>query len=166
MLPRTRGGMKIKHGHYKNTSLSTKHSLIVYKRMVWLYRSRHSLIHLSAPPLIRLSTHPLIHLSTHPLTHRSTHPLTHLSKTHSYFLIQLGMVTGAGAKPILTATGLATAKLRKLWELADIDKDGSLDLEEFVVAMFLADACISGVYFHLVSLSSLPFPRCRSNHSI
>ena len=61
------------------------------------------------------------------------------------------MVTGAGAKPILTATGLATAKLRKLWELADIDKDGSLDLEEFVVAMFLADACISGMSFPLFS---------------
>ena len=62
------------------------------------------------------------------------------------------MVTGAGAKPLLTATGLATAKLRKLWELADIDKDGCLDLEEFVVAMFLADACISGGCFFLFHL--------------
>jgi hypothetical protein len=55
-----------------------------------------------------------------------------------------GMVTGAGAKPLLTATGLPTAKLRKIWELADIDKDGNLDMQEFVVAMFLADACKGG----------------------
>jgi len=33
-----------------------------------------------------------------------------------------GLVSGAGAKPLLTATGLPTAKLRKIWELADVDK--------------------------------------------
>ena len=33
-----------------------------------------------------------------------------------------GVVSGAGAKPLLTATGLPTAKLRKIWELADVDK--------------------------------------------
>ena len=32
-----------------------------------------------------------------------------------------------------------TNKLRKIWELSDIDKDGHLDLEEFVIAMYLSE---------------------------
>ena len=89
--------------------------------------------------LLRLFSHLLIP------SHTSCQP----SYQQTLVRTSLGMVTGAGAKPLLTATGLATAKLRKLWELADIDKDGCLDLEEFVVAMFLADACISGGCFFL-----------------
>mmetsp|Transcript_4909 Transcript_4909/g.5066 ORF Transcript_4909/g.5066 Transcript_4909/m.5066 type:complete len:543 (+) Transcript_4909:252-1880(+) len=55
-----------------------------------------------------------------------------------------GFVSGGGAKSLLTATGIPTGKLRKIWELSDIDKDGNLDLEEFVIAMFLTDACKQG----------------------
>ena len=50
-----------------------------------------------------------------------------------------GFVSGAGAKSLLTASGLPTNKLRKIWELSDIDKDGHLDLEEFVIAMYLSE---------------------------
>ena len=50
-----------------------------------------------------------------------------------------GLVSGAGAKSLLTATGLPTSKLRKIWELSDIDKDGHLDLQEFVIAMYLTE---------------------------
>ena len=50
-----------------------------------------------------------------------------------------GFVSGAGAKNLLTASGLPTNKLRKIWELSDIDKDGHLDLEEFVIAMYLSE---------------------------
>jgi EH domain-containing protein 1 len=50
-----------------------------------------------------------------------------------------GVVTGGAAKSIMGGSGLPTASLRKIWELSDIDKDGTLDLQEFVVAMFLID---------------------------
>lgn len=50
-----------------------------------------------------------------------------------------GLVTGAAAKPILSASGLPTQQLRKIWELADIDKDNKLDHEEFTVAKFLVE---------------------------
>ena len=53
-----------------------------------------------------------------------------------------GLLSGAAAKPVMSATGLPTASLRKIWELADIDKDHHLDMEEFVVAKFLADMAI------------------------
>jgi hypothetical protein len=55
-----------------------------------------------------------------------------------------GFVSGGGAKSLLTASGIPTGKLRKIWELSDIDKDGNLDLQEFVIAMFLTDACKEG----------------------
>ena len=55
-----------------------------------------------------------------------------------------GFITGAQAKTILTETGLGTSSLRKIWDLADMDKDGQLDLQEFVVAMHLADMVKSG----------------------
>ena len=55
-----------------------------------------------------------------------------------------GLLSGAGAKSLLTATGLSTNKLRKIWELSDIDKDGQLNLQEFVIAMYLTEVSKSG----------------------
>jgi hypothetical protein len=53
-------------------------------------------------------------------------------------------VTGGGAKDLMSASGLPTASLRKIWELSDVDKDGKLDLEEFVVCMVLLDLAKRG----------------------
>mmetsp|Transcript_93546 Transcript_93546/g.227268 ORF Transcript_93546/g.227268 Transcript_93546/m.227268 type:complete len:632 (+) Transcript_93546:157-2052(+) len=55
-----------------------------------------------------------------------------------------GKVTGAAAKGPLLDSGLPKATLRPLWELADIDKDGKLDRDEFAVAMYLVSLCTSG----------------------
>lgn len=62
-----------------------------------------------------------------------------------FFLFVGGLVSGGGAKSILSATGLPIQKLRKIWELSDIDKDGHLDLQEFVIAMYLTEACKQGL---------------------
>ena len=48
-----------------------------------------------------------------------------------------GHVSGAAVKEILTASNIDVKTLRKIWDLADIDKDGKLDLHEFVIAKFL-----------------------------
>ena len=55
-----------------------------------------------------------------------------------------GLVTGGAAKGILSQSGLPVASLRKIWELADIDKDGALDLQEFVIALFITDMVKQG----------------------
>jgi hypothetical protein len=55
-----------------------------------------------------------------------------------------GQVTGGAAKPIMSGSGLPVAALRKIWELSDIDKNGSLDLQEFVVCMVLIDMAKKG----------------------
>lgn len=56
-----------------------------------------------------------------------------------------GFVTGAAAKNVLGSSGLPVASLRSIWELSDVDKDGKLDLYEFVIAMFLIDKAKEGV---------------------
>lgn len=55
-----------------------------------------------------------------------------------------GLVSGGAAKPTLQASGLPAATLRKIWDLSDIDKDGSLDLEEFVLINMLVDLVRGG----------------------
>lgn len=55
-----------------------------------------------------------------------------------------GFVTGGAAKGIMSSSGLPNATLRKIWELSDCDKDGQLDLNEFVLAMVLIEGAKNG----------------------
>jgi EH domain-containing protein 1 len=55
-----------------------------------------------------------------------------------------GFITGGVAKEILTSSGIDVPSLRKIWDLSDIDKDGQLDFEEFVIAMFLTSRVKAG----------------------
>eukprot|EP00128_Syssomonas_multiformis_P002049 Colp12_sorted_trinity150504_noHs@23310 len=48
-----------------------------------------------------------------------------------------GKVSGAQAKEVLLQSKLPNDTLRKIWGLADIDKDANLDEDEFIVAMQL-----------------------------
>ena len=48
-----------------------------------------------------------------------------------------GFISGAEARPVLLQSGLSTADLRLIWDLADVGKDGRLDQHEFVLAMLL-----------------------------
>ncbi|XP_048845010.1 epidermal growth factor receptor substrate 15-like 1 isoform X2 [Brienomyrus brachyistius] len=48
-----------------------------------------------------------------------------------------GLLSGTKAKPVLMKSNLPMEVLGKVWDLSDIDKDGSLDREEFAVAMYL-----------------------------
>ncbi|EGG19180.1 hypothetical protein DFA_02428 [Cavenderia fasciculata] len=55
-----------------------------------------------------------------------------------------GKITGASAKPILQQSGLSNDLLAKIWRLADIDRDGKLDSDEFSLAMHLINSSIKG----------------------
>jgi len=55
-----------------------------------------------------------------------------------------GKLIGAQAKSTLMKSGLDVKQLRAIWHLADIDKDGKLDVDEFAVAMYLIDGVRRG----------------------
>lgn len=55
-------------------------------------------------------------------------------------------VSGANAKKVLLKTKLEPKLLKIVWDLADIDKDGALDSDEFAVAMYIIDQYQAGVW--------------------
>jgi EH domain-containing protein 1 len=55
-----------------------------------------------------------------------------------------GLVTGDAAKPILVKSGLSFDLLGQIWQHADNDSIGSLDREQFMVAMYLVDNAVNG----------------------
>lgn len=55
-----------------------------------------------------------------------------------------GKISGAIAKREMVKSKLPKNALAKIWTLADIDKDGQLDEEEFALAMYLIDTKLGG----------------------
>ena len=55
-----------------------------------------------------------------------------------------GKLTGAVARNVLMSTGVPVDTLGRIWELADMDRDGELDGEEFAVAMHLINLVLAG----------------------
>lgn len=55
-----------------------------------------------------------------------------------------GFITGLQARNVLSASGLPQQSLAHIWNLADIDKDGRLSLEEFTLSCFLIEMARAG----------------------
>ncbi|XP_046453281.1 EH domain-containing protein 3-like [Daphnia pulex] len=55
-----------------------------------------------------------------------------------------GKVTGAAAKSEMVKSKLPNSVLGKVWKLADVDKDGMLDSDEFALAMHLINIKLDG----------------------
>lgn len=55
-----------------------------------------------------------------------------------------GKITGAAAKSEMVKSKLPNSILGKIWKLADVDKDGLLDNDEFALAMHLIDIKLDG----------------------
>ena len=55
-----------------------------------------------------------------------------------------GKVTGSNAKRELVKSKLPNTVLGRIWKLADLDKDGMLDADEFCVAMHLINIKLDG----------------------
>ncbi|EMR10830.1 hypothetical protein PNEG_00976 [Pneumocystis murina B123] len=62
-----------------------------------------------------------------------------------------GYLSGDQAAKVLRNSKLSNEKLEKIWNLADIDKDGNLDFEEFCISMRLIFDVINKVYLEVPS---------------
>jgi hypothetical protein len=58
---------------------------------------------------------------------------------------QEGKVTGAQAKEKMVQSKLPSNVLHKIWSLADVDKDGALNLYEYALAMHFIDMKLAGL---------------------
>ncbi|XP_064191737.1 intersectin-2-like isoform X1 [Anguilla rostrata] len=56
-----------------------------------------------------------------------------------------GFLSGPQVRSTLTASHLSQAQLATIWNLADVDKDGRLTAEEFILAMHLVDMAKMGL---------------------
>lgn len=56
-----------------------------------------------------------------------------------------GFLAGEHARQLLIQSNVNPHFLAQIWDLSDIDKDGRLELEEFIIAMHLIDLCKSGI---------------------
>jgi EH domain-containing protein 1 len=66
---------------------------------------------------------------------------------NEFFSLELGAddkASGAACKKVFLKSRLDQAKLRVIWDLADIDKDGALDANEFAVASYLIEQAQAG----------------------
>lgn len=55
-----------------------------------------------------------------------------------------GKVSGTSAKAEMVKSKLPNSVLGKIWKLADVDKDGQLDADEFALAMHLINVKLEG----------------------
>lgn len=55
-----------------------------------------------------------------------------------------GYLTGVQARGLLMQSKLPQAILAQIWALSDMDADGRLGCDEFVLAMYLCDLALSG----------------------
>uniref|UniRef100_A0A4W5N2K0 Intersectin 1 n=1 Tax=Hucho hucho TaxID=62062 RepID=A0A4W5N2K0_9TELE len=64
---------------------------------------------------------------------------------NSHDKMMSGHLTGPQARTILMQSSLPQTSLATIWNLSDIDQDGKLTAEEFILAMHLIDMAMSGL---------------------
>ncbi|XP_034143734.1 intersectin-2a isoform X2 [Esox lucius] len=77
--------------------------------------------------------------------------------------LMTGYLSGPQVKNVLTASNLTQTQLATIWTLADVDKDGQLRAEEFILAMHLVDMAKTGCPLPLTLPSDLVPPSFRES---
>ncbi|XP_052327673.1 intersectin-2-like isoform X4 [Oncorhynchus keta] len=77
-----------------------------------------------------------------------------------------GYLSGPQVRYALTASNLTQTQLATIWTLADVDKDGQLRAEEFILAMHLVDMVTTGCPLPLTLPSDLVPPCLRDSRPV
>ncbi|XP_061735340.1 intersectin-2-like isoform X2 [Nerophis ophidion] len=70
--------------------------------------------------------------------------LKYRQQFNSLDTLMTGYLTGQQVRSAMATTMLSQTQLATIWNLADVDKDGKLTAEEFILAMHLVDVAKSG----------------------
>merc|ERR1719422_1630503 len=71
----------------------------------------------------------------------------YMAQFQANYKAKTGFLAAVQARSILLQTGLAQQTLASVWNLSDIDKDGKLSVEEFILAMHLCEMAQKGEPF-------------------
>ncbi|PVV03989.1 hypothetical protein BB560_001523 [Smittium megazygosporum] len=75
-------------------------------------------------------------------------------------------LSGTTCRDLFLKFGLPLSQLKEIWDLSDIDGDGSLDFDEFSVAMKLVSLLLTKQYYQLPkTLPDSLIPISKKNHS-
>ena len=74
--------------------------------------------------------------------------------------------SGSALRQELNSSGVSQSELYEIWSLADIDKDGALDADEFAVCMHLIECVLSGMSLPNSLPNDLIPPSKRGNNSL
>ncbi|XP_066554588.1 intersectin-2 isoform X3 [Amia ocellicauda] len=80
--------------------------------------------------------------------------------------VMSGYLSGPQVRNALTASNLTQTQLATIWNLSDVDKDGKLKAEEFILAMHLVDIAKSGQPLPLTLPTDLIPPLLRSGKTM
>uniref|UniRef100_A0A673Z189 Intersectin 1 n=1 Tax=Salmo trutta TaxID=8032 RepID=A0A673Z189_SALTR len=106
----------------------------------FIYIYIYIFLSLSFSPSLSLSHHPPIDWAV-----PSSSRLKYRQLFNSHDKMMSGHLTGPQARTILMQSSLPQTSLASIWNLSDIDQDGKLTAEEFILAMHLIDMAMSGL---------------------
>ncbi|XP_069584264.1 intersectin-2 isoform X3 [Ranitomeya imitator] len=92
--------------------------------------------------------------------------LKYRQKFNSLDKAMCGYLTGSQVKSSLVQSSLSHTQLATIWSLADIDRNGKLKADEFVLAMHLTDMAKAGLPLPLTLPSELMPPSFRGDDTI
>ncbi|XP_077147628.1 intersectin-2 isoform X5 [Ranitomeya variabilis] len=92
--------------------------------------------------------------------------LKYRQKFNSLDKAMCGYLTGSQVKSSLVQSSLSHTQLATIWSLADIDRNGKLKADEFVLAMHLTDMAKAGLPLPLTLPPELMPPSFRSDDTI
>nr|XP_057945813.1 intersectin-2b isoform X1 [Doryrhamphus excisus] len=101
-------------------------------------------------PLVSSSALPPTSLTSQMATGRGDWGVPHATRLkyrqqfNSLDTLMTGYLTGQQVRSAMATTMLSQTQLASIWNLADVDKDGKLTAEEFILAMHLVDMAKSG----------------------
>lgn len=70
---------------------------------------------------------------------------------------RIGILTGNQARGVLGESQLPTNVLAEIWNLSDVNKDGCLSIDEYIIAMYLVDMAKVGNFFRITFVYILAF---------